>query len=117
MRSSVLLALPALCVAVEQQQPLVDMLKGWWSKATANVASVASSVPSIIPHPLDSGAAKVASVAVSKLNATNWKDILTPGAPKITGEPSEWLVYVNGGDKTCHGVCGNTTKAWNVSKS
>jgi len=25
------------------------------------------------------------------------------------------LVYITGGNKTCHGLCGNTTKAWNMA--
>lgn len=111
MRSSVILTLPALCLAVEQQQPLGEKLKGWWNKAT----SIVPNVPSIIPNPLDAGAAKVADIAVTKVNASNWRSILTPGEPKITGEPSEWLVYINGGNKTCYGLCGNATKSWNVS--
>jgi len=112
MRPSLLLALPALCLAAEPQQPLGDKLKNWWNKATSYVDS---SVPTIIPDPLDAGAAKVAEVAVVDLNSSNWKSILTPGEPKITGEPDEWLIYINGGNKTCHSGCVNATKAWNTA--
>jgi len=105
------LALPALCVAVEQQQPIGEKIKGWWNKAT----SIVPNVPSIIPNPLDAGAAKVAEIAVTKLNSTNWKSILTPGEPKITGEPSEWMIYINGANKTCYGLCEPAEKAWNTS--
>jgi hypothetical protein len=112
MRRSLFLALPALCLAAEPQQPLGDRLKSWWNKASSYVDS---SVPTIIPDPLDAGAAKVAEVAVVDLNSSNWKYILTPGEPKITGEPHEWIIYVTGANKTCHSGCVIATKAWNVS--
>jgi hypothetical protein len=112
MRPSIFLALPALCLAAEQQQPLGDRLKNWWNKATSLVDS---SVPTILPDPLDAGAAKVAEVAVTNLNTSNWKPILTPGGPKIAGKPHEWIIYINGNNKTCYDGCVGPTKAWNVS--
>jgi hypothetical protein len=107
MRSSILFLLPALG-AVAEQKPLgiVDQLKGWFNKAT----EAASHVPHIIPDSLDAGAAKVAGVVVQHLNSSNWKDVLAPGS----GKSNEWMVYVDGGNKTCYGACANATKAWNV---
>jgi len=96
MRRSLFLALPALCLAAEPQQPLGDRLKSWWNKASSYVDS---------------------SVAVVDLNSSNWKYILTPGEPKITGEPHEWIIYVTGGNKTCHSGCVIATKAWNTAAS
>jgi hypothetical protein len=114
MRPSLFLALPALCLAADPQQPIGERLKGWWNKATSYVDS---SVPSIIPDVLDSGAAKVAEVAVVNLNSSNWKEIVTPGEATFTGDPHEWLIYIGGGNKSCFGGCGNATKAWNVCNS
>src|ERR1700759_4824070 len=112
MRRSLFFALPALCLAVEPQQPLGDRLKNWWNKATSFVDS---SVPTIIPDPLDAGAAKVAEVAVQNLNLSNWKDIVTPGESKVASGQHEWIIYIGGENKSCHGLCLNATKAWNVS--
>jgi hypothetical protein len=116
MRPSLILStLPALALAAEQQKPLGDVLnnlKGWWNKASSYVES---SVPSIIPDPLDAGAAKVAEFSVLNLNSSNWQDILTPGELGVTGEPYEWLIYIDGGNKSCVDACTNATRAWNVS--
>jgi len=112
MRPSLLLALPALALAVEQQQPLGDRLKNWWNKATSYVEST---VPSSIPNPVEAATAKVAEIAVTDLTAANWKDVLTPGDAKFTGAPSEWLIYVHGTNKTCYDNCANATKAWNAA--
>jgi len=90
----------------------LNNLKGWWNKASSYVES---SVPSIIPDPLDAGAAKVAEIAVLNLNSSNWQDILTPGELGVTGEPYEWLIYIDGGNKSCVDACTNATKAWNTS--
>jgi len=117
MRLSPLLPLlPAVAVA-QDQFPLFDRLKTWFSNA------VPSAVPSVIPNipnPLDAGAAKVASVAVhSGLNTTNFKSTLLAPAkqPATSKSPreEEWLVFVTGGNKTCYGVCGTPEKAWNTS--
>jgi hypothetical protein len=113
--SLVLSTLPAFAVAAEQQKPLgdiIDNLKGWWNKASSYVES---SVPSIIPDPLDAGAAKVAEVAVLNLNSSNWKDILTPGESGVSSEQYEWLIYIDGGNKSCVDACTNASRAWNVS--
>jgi hypothetical protein len=108
--SSLLLALPALSLA-EEQVPLADKLKGWFNKAQAYIPS---SVPSIIPDPLDAGAAKVAKQFVHPLNLSNWKDVLSPSADAQRATPEEWMVFLTGGNKTCYGQCGDAVGAWNV---
>ena len=116
--STLLLALPAVSsVAAADQQPLADKLKGWFDVASKAAAEyLPSTVPSVhIPDPLDAGAQKVADLTVASLNVSNWQSVLSPSAPTTKGGPEEWLVYMYGGNKTCFGLCGNTTKAWNVS--
>ena len=108
--STLVLALPALAFA-EEQEPLLDRLKGYFNKATA---AISSSVPSIVPNPVDAGASRVAQAVVHPLNLTNWKETLTPDATAQSDGPEEWMVYITGGNKTCFGLCGNVTKAWNV---
>jgi len=108
--SSILLALPALALA-QDQVPLVDKLKGFFNKASAYIPT---SIPSVIPNPVDAGAAKVAA-HVQHLDLANWKSVLTPSPSTKTSGPEEWMVYVTGGNKTCYGTCGNATAAWNKS--
>lgn len=111
--NALLIALPALsAVAADDQKPLGDKLRAWFDKATSLIPT---SVPSVLPNPLDAGAAKVASVAVNDLTLANWQQTIRPSVPSTKGGPEDWLIYINGGNKTCYGLCGNTTKAWNVS--
>jgi hypothetical protein len=108
---SLVLALPALALA-EEQVPLMDKVKGFFNKATSIVSSAVPSAPS----PVDAGAAKVAEIVVSPLNQENWRSVLTPSpASAVTDGPEHWMVYITGGNKTCFGLCGNATRAWNVS--
>jgi len=108
--SSLVLALPAICLA-QDQFPLVDKIKGWFNKATS---SIESSVPSVVPDPIDAAASKVVEQVVHNINLSNWKDILKPSPSALGGPPDEWFVYFDGGNKTCYGLCMNATKAWNV---
>jgi hypothetical protein len=109
--SSLLFLLPALGVVAEQKpMEWTESVKAWFNKASEAAAKNVKNVPNIIPDSLDSGAAKVAEVVVEPINASNWKDVLVPGASKS----NEWLVYVTGSNKTCYGNCVNATKAWNV---
>jgi hypothetical protein len=106
-----LLAIPALAVA-EEQIPLMDKVKGFFNKAQ----SIVSSAVPTVTAPVDAGAAKVADVVVSPLTLENWRSVLTPSAASaVKSEPEHWMVYINGGNKTCYGFCGNATKAWQVS--
>jgi hypothetical protein len=111
----VLLALPALSLA-QDQVPLFDKLKGWFNKAQSFVPASIPSIPSIIPDVVDSGASKVAQSVVYPLNLSNWKDVLSPSATAAQKDgPEEVMVFLTGGNKTCHGLCANATAAWNVS--
>jgi hypothetical protein len=110
MRLSLLLALPTMALALEPQQPLGDRIMGWWNKATSYVES---NVPTSMPHPVEAATAKVAQIAVTDLNSTNWKSVLTPGGSQ-SGTRNEWLIYVHGTNKTCFDNCHNSTLAWNV---
>jgi hypothetical protein len=109
--SFLVVALPALALA-QDQVPLGDRLKGWFNKATANIQSA---IPSAIPHPIDAGAAKVAEQVVQPINMSNWQEVLTPKPGALGGPPEEWLIFFDGGNKTCYGLCANASKAWNVS--
>jgi hypothetical protein len=113
MRSSFLLALPALVAA--EQKPLGDFgdkLQGWWKQAQSYIPT---QVPSV-PNPVHAAAAKIANLAVTPLTINNFKEVLESKLPpKATGEPDEWLVYIDGGNKTCYGRCENTTLAWNAA--
>ena len=108
-----LLAFSTLALA-EEQAPLFDKLKGYFNKATA---AVASNVPSALPHPIDAGAAKVASSVVQQLHLSNWQDVLTPDASAKGQGAEEWMVYFTGGNKTCFGACDNADKAFNVRQT
>lgn len=108
--STLLLALPALAVA-QEQVPLADKVKGWFNKAQSYVSSAVPAVPS----PADAGAAKVAEYVVTPLKHDNWKSVITPDASAAGTGPEEWMIFVTGGNKTCYGLCGNVTAAWNVS--
>ena len=108
--SPLLLALPAICLA-QDQFPLVEKIKGWLNKATS---SIQSSIPSVVPDPIDAAVSKVAEQVVHNINHSNWKDVLKPNPSTLGGPPEEWFVYFDGGNKTCHGLCMNATKAWNV---
>jgi hypothetical protein len=112
--SSILLALPALALA-QDQKPLggfFDKLKGAVKAASTYIPT---SIPSVIPDPVDAGASKVAARVVHKLNLTNWKDIVSPSAAssKSTG-PESWMIYITGGNKTCYSLCDDADAAWNV---
>jgi uncharacterized protein YfaP (DUF2135 family) len=110
MRStSLLLAFSALALA-EEQVPLVDKLKGWFSQAASAVSSAVPAAPS----PADAARAKVADQIQHELTLENWKETLTVDPTTTAPTTQEWLVYINGGNTTCYGFCGNTTKAWKV---
>lgn len=109
--SSAILALPALALA-QDQVPLADKLRGWFKQAQEYIPS---SIPSVIPDPVDAGASFVAEQYVQELNLTNWKSIVAPSPAAQTAGPEEWLIFLTGGNATCYGLCGNVTKEWTVS--
>lgn len=106
--TAILFALPALAVA-EQQVSLQEKVKGWLNKAQSYIPTA---VPSV-PNPIDAGAAKVAGQVVTPLTLENWQSVLTPSASAAYEGPGEWMVYLTG-NKSCHDMCGQTDKAWNV---
>lgn len=110
--STLVLALPALVLA-EDQVPLGDKLKGYWNKITEAVTSAVPAAPS---SPVSAGAAKIAENVQHELTLENWKQVLTTDPAASAPTTQDWIVYVNGGNATCYGFCGNTTKAWNVSQ-
>lgn len=100
--------LPAL-ISANDQAPLKDKAEGWLNKAKAYVASAAPE----IPNPIDAGAAKVAATKVEKINIRNYQRKLVS---KPTGE-EEWMIYITGGNKTCHGRCERADTTWNASQT
>ena len=111
MRSASLVVAFSTLALAQDQVPLVDKLKGWFNQATA---AVASAVPAA-PAPADAARGKVADQLQTELTLENWKEVLTVDPTASTPTTQEWLVYITGGNTTCYGACGNTTKAWNVS--
>lgn len=108
--STLLLALPAIAVA-QDQVPLGEKLKGYWNKVASAVTSAVPAAPS---SPLAAGAAKVAEQVEYELTQENWKQVITTDPTASAPTTQDWIVYINGGNATCYGFCGNTTKAWNV---
>lgn len=114
-----LLALPALASA--QQFPIIDQVKDWFNAATSSVSSAAPSAEAVssaipdIPNPVASGAAKIAELNVTPLTLENWRSILVPGAATASPGLEEWMIFVTGGNKSCHGLCGRAERAWNES--
>lgn len=118
--SSALLVLPALASA--QQFPIIDQVKGWLNGAASSVSSAApsgeaitDSIPSAsdIPNPIAEGAAKYADLKVTPLTLENWRSTLVPGAATASPGLEEWMIFVTGGNKSCHGRCARANNAWN----
>ncbi|KAF2185184.1 hypothetical protein K469DRAFT_707966 [Zopfia rhizophila CBS 207.26] len=108
--SALLLALSALALA-EEQVPLGDKLKGWFNKAKEAVTSAVPAAPS----PLQAGSAKVTQKVQHELTADNWKTVLTTDPTTSAPTTQDWMVFINGGNVSCYGFCGNASKAWNES--
>lgn len=107
--SALLVALPALALA-EDQVPLVDKVKGWFNQAQSYVSTA---IPAAAT-PVEAAASKIAETAVANLTLENWRQTINSSASASAAGPQEWMIYVTGGNKTCFGLCGNTTAAWNV---
>ena len=111
------LALPALAAA-EAQKPLTDQMKGWFSMATSSLLNAVPSAPSIpaaIKSPVAAAAAKGASLTVHPLTMRNYEELLEPDLSR--GGPTEWMVLVSGGNKTCGGHCTRLEVAFNETAS
>ncbi|EMD95975.1 hypothetical protein COCC4DRAFT_156966 [Bipolaris maydis ATCC 48331] len=115
--SGILLALPALAIAEEQQIPILDKVKGFFNKASAAVSStISASMPSApVEAAASEAAAKVVEVVQHPLTLENWKEVLTVDPTASPPTTQDWLVFTTGGNNTCFGLCGNATKAWNAS--
>jgi hypothetical protein len=112
--SSLLLALPALAVA-QDQAPLAGIFNKIKDAVKSASSYIPNSIPSIVPNPVDAGAAKVAGRAVHKLHFNDWKDVVKPSqVASKSSEPEHWMVYLTGGNKTCLGFCDTADAAWNV---
>jgi hypothetical protein len=113
--STILLALPAVAVA-EQQIPILDKVKGFFNKATA---AVSSSIPAVPSSPINAATEKAASKAAAAIQhpitLENWREVLTVDPTASPPTTQDWLIFITGGNSTCFGMCGNATKAWNVS--
>ena len=99
------LALPALSAAADQK-PLTDQIKSWFNAATSSIISAvpsAPTVPSGVKHPVAAAAAKGAALTVHRVTNQNWEELLTPD-PRRAG-PTEWMILISGGKKTCGGHC------------
>lgn len=109
MRIATLLAaaLPLL-VSAQQQIPLLDTLKGY-------AFSIQDKIDSKVNGATRIGASTFASAAVTELTMSNWRDVLTHRGGASEGDaPEAWMVFVTGGNKSCHGRCGTIDKAWDV---
>lgn len=115
--STLTLALPALAVA-QEQVPLVDRIKNYWGQVTNVVTShvPAPAAPSAAQHVAEKVAAKVADAKVHDLTLQNWKEVITMDPTASPPTTEDWIVYINGGNTTCFGMCGNATKAWKVRR-
>ena len=112
--STFVLALPAVAIA-EQQVPLLDKIKGYFTQATAAVSSALPSVPSSpVEAAKNSAAAKAASAIQHPITLENWKEVLTVDPTASPPTTQDWLIFTTGGNSTCFGLCGNATRAWNV---
>lgn len=99
------LALPALAAA-QAQKPLTDQVYSWFNAATSSLLSAVPSSPTVpaeLKHPVQAAAAKGASLTVHRVTMANWETLLAPD-PARSG-PTEWMVLVTGGNKTCGGHC------------
>ena len=109
--SSALFIAFAASAAAQDQIPLLDKLKGFLNQATAAISSAVPAAPS---NPVKAASGKVTASIQHELTLENWKDVLTVDPTVSTPATQDWLVYITGGNSTCYGLCGNTTKAWNV---
>ncbi|GAM84488.1 hypothetical protein ANO11243_024840 [Dothideomycetidae sp. 11243] len=121
MRSvSALLVLGA--VASAQQVPLADQVKGWIAKASSAVnafgsaaSASASAAASSIPNPVIAASSAVAASQVQPVTVANHKDLFVPGAATSSPGFEDWMVYVTGGNKSCHGLCARADREFNKS--
>lgn len=109
--SSALFIAFAASAAAQDQVPLLDKIKGYFNQATAAISSAVPAAPSA---PVKAASAKAAEQIQHELTLENWKEVVTVDPTASVPTTQDWLVYITGGNATCFGLCGNTTKAWNV---
>jgi len=115
--SSLLLALPALALAQQQQKPLMevaqDTFNEYMGKAQDFVASMTGGGPATAAK--EAVTSTVANGAVTVLTMNNWKQHIKPHVTNAQKtEADEWMVYITGRNKTCGGLCGRADSAFNV---
>lgn len=110
------LALPALAAA-QAQKPLTDQAKAWFDKAKSYIPTGAPSinVPSAVKSPLAASAAKIAALKIHPLSMSNYEGLLAPDSSKAG--PTEWMILISGGNKTCGGNCDSLEVSFNETAS
>ncbi|KAL9103102.1 MAG: hypothetical protein Q9163_001813 [Psora crenata] len=119
---ALVLLLPALASA-QAQKPMADRAKGWFNAAKQYLPTAIPTVPGItvssIPEaaksPVSASASKIAALKVHPITMSNYEALLTP-EPGNKG-PTEWMIFVTGGNKTCGGHCHDLEVAWNKTSS
>ena len=108
--STCVLALPALAAA-QQQVPFMERIKDMYDQGIAAFHKATASAS----NPTQAAKAKVAEHAVTPLTFDNWKEVIQhSGKIKQYDPPEAFMVYITGGNRTCHGKCGRPDRAWNV---
>ncbi|KAF2858325.1 hypothetical protein K470DRAFT_259917 [Piedraia hortae CBS 480.64] len=105
------LLLPALALA--EQIPLIDQVKGWFSLSKPSESTTSSEAPE---HILSGSG--ITSLNVHRLTLENYNELLRPQSePDEFAKPTEgikeWVIYTTGGNKTCYGRCGHADQSWN----
>ena len=121
----VLSVLPLLPLAADQK-PLQEKAQGWLNKAKSYLPTAVPTVPGLTGiekvhnpkptarSPIKEAANVIAAKKVTPITRANWHEYLTPASN--TKQPSEWLIFVTGGNKTCSGSqCHNIHVSWNES--
>lgn len=104
--------------AAQAQKPLTDQMKNWFSVATSSIVNAIPSAPSIasaMKSPVAAAAAKGASLTVHSLTMRNYEDVLAVDTTR--SGPTEWMVLISGGNKTCGGHCTRLEVAFNETAS
>ena len=111
------LALPALAAA-QAQKPLTDQVYSWFNAATSSILSAVPSAPTVpagLKHPAQAAAAKGASLTMHRVTMANWQTLLAPDPARSS--PTEWMVLITGGNKTCGGHCTQLETRFNETAS
>lgn len=104
------LALPALAAA-QAQKPLGEQAKAWFDKAKSYIPTAAPQLPAAVKSPAAAAAAKIAATIVHPLSMSNYESLLEPD--RSSKGPTEWMILVSGGNKTCGGNCEKLEVHWN----